>query len=159
MVNYERTEEQPEPYDPTAPMKKTPRSDELHTPSPETSGQGQQSTSQQAQQAAESAKAKGQEMMDRAQQQADIQRERTADRLSDVAGTMREKQQQLPGGPTTQRVAATAADKMDQASDYLQRHDMNDIASDLQRFARAHPTESLVAAAALGFLVGRALRS
>jgi hypothetical protein len=156
MVNHEHPEDRPEPYDPLAPMKKTPRSDQVNTPMRETSGQ--QSTQQQAQQAADAAKAKGQEMMDRAQQQADAQRERTADRLGDVADTMREKQQQLPGGETTQRVAATAADKMDQASMYLQQHDMTDIANDLQQFARAHPTESLVAAAALGFLVGRAMR-
>jgi hypothetical protein len=36
---------------------------------------------------------------------------------------------------------------------------MGDIANDLQQFARAHPTESLVAAAALGFMVGRMLRN
>ncbi|HEX3721344.1 MAG TPA: hypothetical protein VHV31_01050 [Nitrolancea sp.] len=118
----------------------------------------QQSGTQQAQQAADAAKAKGQEMMDRAQQQAEAQRRMTADRLGDVADTVRQKQDQLPGGETTQRMAATAADKMDQASDYLQRHDMGDIANDLQQFARAHPTESLVAAVALGFLFGRALR-
>lgn len=157
MVNHERADERPEPYDPLAPMKTPSRSDQLRTPAPETSSQ--QTTQQQAQQVADSAKAKGQEMMDRAQQQADAQRERTADRLSGVADTMREKQQDLPGGETTQRVAATAADKMDQASTYLQQHDMGDIVNDLQQFARAHPAESLVAAVALGFLAGRALRS
>jgi len=169
MADHERPVDQPEPYDPLAPMKETPRSDQLRTPTSDTGMPGRQSTSpestqsqsttQQAQQAAEAAKAKGQEMMNRAQQQADIQRERTASRLGDVADTMREKQQQLPGGQTTQRVAATAADKMDQASVYLRQHEVSDMVNDLQQFARAHPTESLVAAAALGFLVGRALRS
>ena len=169
MVDQERPTDQPEPYDPLAPMKKTPRSDQLRTPTSDTGMSGRQSTpsqstqsqsaTQQAQQVTDAAKAKGQEMMDRAQQQADVQREKTADRLGDVADTVREKKEQLPGGETTQRVAATAADRMDQASVYLRQHDMGDIANDLQQFARAHPTESLVAAAALGFMVGRMLRS
>lgn len=140
------------------PADRTSRFDQDVPPRTNPDAEQQQSGPQQAQQAADAAKAKGQEMMDRAQKQAEAQRRMTADRLGDVAETVRQKQDQLPGGETTQRMAATAADKMDQASDYLQHHDMGDIANDLQQFARAHPTESLVAAAALGFLFGRALR-
>jgi len=156
MTSFDRSKEQPMSYDPTAPMR-TPQSEQMSTPPRDT--RSQPSTQQQVQQTAEAAKAKGQEMMDRAQQQADVQRQMTADRLGGAADALRDKQQQLPGGETTQRVASTAADKMDQASTYLQQHDMNDIVADLQGFARAHPTETLVAAVALGFLVGRSLRS
>jgi hypothetical protein len=159
MVHHEESADRPESYDPLAPMKEDPRRDYPRTPTRDTGMSGQQSTTQQVQNAADAAKAKGQEMMDRTQQQADAQREQAADRLGDVADTVREKQDQLPGGQTTQRVATTVADKMDQASVYLRQNDVSDITNDLQAFARAHPAESLVAAAALGFVIGRALRS
>lgn len=161
MAQFEHPE-RAEDYDPTAPFDRETGNDQTRTSQPRREDdrvQGEQSTQQQAQQAVDTAKAKGQQMMDRAQQTADTQRQQTADRLGDAADTLRQNKEQLPGGEMTQRAATTAAEKMDQASGYLQQHDVGDMMSDLQQFARAHPTESLIGAVVVGFMVGRMLRS
>ena len=55
-------------------------------------------------------------------------------------------------------MAHTAADKLEATADYVREHDVKDMISDVERFVKDHPSQSLIAAAAVGFLVGRAFR-
>ena len=92
-------------------------------------------------------------------EKADAGRERAAEGMHTAAEQVREKAEQLPGGERTGQVAQMAADKMDTAAGYMREHDVNEMMTDFQRIVRDHPRESLIAAAAVGFLVGRAMRN
>ena len=56
-------------------------------------------------------------------------------------------------------MAHTAADKLETTADYVREHDVRDMMGDVEQFVKSHPGQSLIAAAAVGFLVGRAFRS
>lgn len=92
-------------------------------------------------------------------ERADAGRERAAEGMHTAAEQVREKAEQLPGGEHTGQIAHKAADTMESAAGYMREHDVNEMASDLQQIVRDHPREALIAAAAVGFLVGRAMRS
>jgi ElaB/YqjD/DUF883 family membrane-anchored ribosome-binding protein len=92
-------------------------------------------------------------------ERADAGRERAAEGMHTAAEQVREKAEQLPGGERTGQIAHKAADTMESAAGYMREHDVNEMASDLQQIVRDHPREALIAAAAVGFLVGRAMRS
>lgn len=49
------------------------------------------------------------------------------------------------------------ADRLDATASYIEDHDLRDVFTGLQRFARRHLTGSLVAAVAVGFLAGSAI--
>jgi ElaB/YqjD/DUF883 family membrane-anchored ribosome-binding protein len=108
--------------------------------------------------AAGTAKDKAADMAGSAAHTVDQQRDSVAGGLDSVAGTLRERADQIPGGDKTTHMAETAADKIQNASGYLRENDVNDMMDDVQTFVRQHPTESLVMAAAAGFLVGRMLK-
>ena len=92
-------------------------------------------------------------------EKADAGRERAAEGMHTAAEQVREKAEQLPGGERTGEIVQKAADKMDSAAGYMREHDVNEMMTDFQQIVRDHPRESLIAAAAVGFLVGRAMRS
>ena len=75
------------------------------------------------------------------------------DRVSDIATKVRDKASQ---------VADTVSEKVGQAREttasYLQEHDFNEIGKDVMNVCRRYPAQSLIAAAAVGFLIGRARR-
>ena len=50
------------------------------------------------------------------------------------------------------------ADKVDTASHYVRDKDAKDMFSDVEAMVRKHPTRSLLAVLAVGYLAGRALR-
>jgi len=50
------------------------------------------------------------------------------------------------------------ADRLDATASYIEDHDLGDAFTGLRKFARRHPTRSLMAAAAIGFLAGSAFR-
>lgn len=54
--------------------------------------------------------------------------------------------------------AAQAAQKLGGAAGYLRQKDINDIMRDAERLVKTFPTESLVAAAAVGIIAGAAFR-
>jgi ElaB/YqjD/DUF883 family membrane-anchored ribosome-binding protein len=109
--------------------------------------------------AAGTAKDKADKVVGQATQTVDQQRDSVAGGLDSVAGSLRERADQIPGGDKTTHMAENAADKIQSASGYLRENDVNDMMQDVQVFVRQHPTESLVMAAAAGFLVGRMLKS
>ncbi len=56
------------------------------------------------------------------------------------------------------RFALRAAEGMHAAAGYLQEHNTSEIANDVEEYVRAHPLQSVAAAIAAGFVVGRVLR-
>ena len=72
-----------------------------------------------------------------------------ADRVSDVASRAQEKASEF---------GKMAVDQVHAATDYFRDHDVNEIVSDAKSWVRAHPTQAIVAAAAIGFVVAAMLR-
>lgn len=133
-------------------------------------GDQQQATQQKTQDAVKSAKkqgeqvgdeaqTKGKQMTDRAATQAEQQKERTADRMENVADTMRDRGSDLPGGQTTQRATSMAADKMDQAANFLHDRNAGDMFEKVRNMTRSNPVPALIVAGALGLFLGRKLFS
>ena len=56
------------------------------------------------------------------------------------------------------RQARNTADAMENAAGYLRSRDVRTIGADLTETVRRNPTPSLIAAVAIGFLLGRTLR-
>jgi len=61
----------------------------------------------------------------------------------------------LGGNAKGARFMHTAADKLSDTADYLREHDINSMVTDLKRLVRNYPGPTLIAAAAVGFLLGR----
>lgn len=54
--------------------------------------------------------------------------------------------------------ATNAAHRLDATGSFIEDHGLRDVSAGLRRFARRYPTRSLLAATAIGFLAGSALR-
>lgn len=85
------------------------------------------------------------------------QRMRAAGTLENTASTLHERGDRLASS-TSNAVHATA-DKIQSASNYLREHDAQAMMEDFQGLVRRYPGQALAAAAVIGFLAGRALRS
>ena len=109
-------------------------------------------------QAANQAKERAGQVADNATQAVDQRREQASGKLDTAAVQLRESGEKLPGGERSTEMASMAADKVEATSSYIREHDVQDMMTDLETLVRNHPTQSLVAAAAAGFLVGRMLR-
>jgi hypothetical protein len=86
------------------------------------------------------------------------QRDNAADSLGRAAATLHEKADSVPGGPKVVNLTHSIADGMESTSSYLRRHDFSEMGKDLMDVCRRYPTQSLVAALAVGFLIGRSRR-
>jgi ElaB/YqjD/DUF883 family membrane-anchored ribosome-binding protein len=82
-----------------------------------------------------------------------------ADKLEAVASTLHESADFLPGGATVTQVPHRAAEKVEATAAYVREHDVHGMMADMRLCIREHPVQSLLAAAAAGFFLGRALRS
>jgi hypothetical protein len=85
----------------------------------------------------------------------DDRRDAVARGIDSAASTLREKAGSLPGGEKVARAAYTAADAMETAAGYVRDQDLKAILSDLQQTVKKHPGATLLAAAAVGFLIAR----
>jgi ElaB/YqjD/DUF883 family membrane-anchored ribosome-binding protein len=74
---------------------------------------------------------------------------RTADRLRDKAEHAQGRMAKLADG---------AASAVESTGDYVREFDGRQMLSDVRSMAKRHPGASLVAAAAVGFLVARAMK-
>jgi ElaB/YqjD/DUF883 family membrane-anchored ribosome-binding protein len=92
-----------------------------------------------------------------ASQTVDDGRKIAAERLGSAASAVRDRADQLPGGPKVQQFAHTAADGLNTTADYVRSHDAKHMLSDVKRVVKNNPGPSLVIAAAFGFMLGRAL--
>ena len=85
----------------------------------------------------------------------DEAREETGAALHTAASSVRTTGRQ--GSEAIANLATGTADRLDATASYIEDHDLNAVFTSLRRFGRRHPTGSLVAAAAIGFLAGSAL--
>jgi len=86
----------------------------------------------------------------------DAGRDETADRLRSAASSVRTTGRH--GSETIDRIAKGTADKLDSAAAYVDDCSVSGMFAGLRQFVRRHPAGSLVAAAAVGFVAGSALR-
>lgn len=105
------------------------------------------------------AKDKVQEAGRNVQSKIDETRTPAADKLQSAASALHEKAGSLPGGETVAGLAHGAADRMQATADYVRDHDVQRMTADVEAFVRRRPGQSLLAAAAVGFLIGRAFRN
>ena len=86
----------------------------------------------------------------------DKARDETGEALHTAASSVRTTGRQ--GCEAIDDLATGAADRLDATASYIEDHDLRNVFIGLRRFGRRHLTGSLVAAAAIGFLAGSALR-
>ena len=96
-------------------------------------------------------KSKVQDVGARAAQRADQARVGAAAGLESVASSLHEK------GERVASAAHSAADAVAYGAEYLRDNDVQTMMSDLMEVIRRNPGPSLLGAAALGFILGRAL--
>lgn len=109
--------------------------------------------------AASQAKDKVNELGRTAANKIDENRGSAASGLDTAASTLRDKASSLPGGESVTRFAQETADKLHSTADYVRQHDVNSMMGDLEHMVKRNPGPSLVAAAVVGFLIGRAFTS
>jgi ElaB/YqjD/DUF883 family membrane-anchored ribosome-binding protein len=89
----------------------------------------------------------------------DQNRDAAAGGLEKAAVTLHEKAESLPGGERVASLAHATAEKLSSTAGYVREHDVNRMMSDVETLVKNNPGPSLLAAAAIGFLVGRAFTS
>ncbi len=85
--------------------------------------------------------------------QIDSSREPIASTLDRTASTLRQT------GQSAARTAHATAEKLHSTADYVRKHDLQAIFSDVQDLARRYPAQCLLAAVGVGFLLGRIFRN
>jgi nitrogenase molybdenum-iron protein alpha/beta subunit len=109
-------------------------------------------------QTAAQTKDKAGQMSDSVSEKLHDQRENAAEGLDRVASALHDKAASVPGGPKLVKVTHSIADGMESTATYLREHDFSKLGEDLMNVCRKYPTQSFIAALALGFLVGRSAR-
>ena len=99
----------------------------------------------------------GRDVADRAREATDEGRTVVAERLESAASTIEDRAADLPGGNRVKEFAQAAADRLGTTADYMRSHDAKRMMSDVETVVRNNPGPALLIAAALGFLVGRAV--
>ena len=88
----------------------------------------------------------------------DSNRETAARGLDTAADVLHDKAGSLPGGETMANLAHSTADKLSSTAEYVRDHDVKKMMADLEQMVKNNPGPSLLAAAVIGFLAGRAFR-
>jgi len=96
------------------------------------------------------------EMGTQVKDKVDANRNVAAQGLEQAASTIRDKADSLPGGETVTDLAHTAADKLTATAGYVRDTDVNTMMADVETLVKKNPGPALMAAAVVGFLVGRA---
>lgn len=105
----------------------------------------------------EDAKEKAADLSRKAVNRVDAQREPAAGALDRTADTLHEQTDRWAN--TAAGAAHATADKIQNVADYVRSHDARAMVDDAGELVRRYPAQTLVAAATVGFLVGRAFRS
>ena len=87
----------------------------------------------------------------------DDRREAVASGIDSAASSLHAKAESLPGGEKIVSAAHSAAEAMEKTAGYLRDQDLNDMLSDVQQVVKKHPGATLLTAAAVGFLIARAI--
>ena len=90
------------------------------------------------------------------QHKIDEQRTTTADNLHSAASSIHESAE--TGSQKVRELAHGAADTLDATAGYIRDHDVQAMLGDVENVVRRFPGRSLLIAAGVGFLLGRAMR-
>ena len=102
----------------------------------------------------------GGQLADNARSMLHDQQRNAASGLGDFAGALRRAARQSGGGSNaTSRIAEGAADRLQRVSDSLRNKDLDSLLRDAESFARQQPAAFIGAAALVGFLAVRFLKS
>jgi len=82
-------------------------------------------------------------------------KESIASGIDSAADALRERVESLPGGAKVASAAEAASDAMENAAEYVRDQDLEGMIEDAQQLVKKHPGAVLLAAAALGFVIGR----
>jgi ElaB/YqjD/DUF883 family membrane-anchored ribosome-binding protein len=85
----------------------------------------------------------------------DENRDAAASGLDKAASALHDKAESLPGGGKVTSLARAAADRMTSTADYVREHDVDGMMKDVESLVKNNPGRSLLAAAVIGFLLGR----
>jgi ElaB/YqjD/DUF883 family membrane-anchored ribosome-binding protein len=105
---------------------------------------------------ASQAKEKAAELARTAAQKVDEGRVSAANAMESTASTLRTSGQ--TSGQKITSMANTAADTLQSTAEYMRQHDVRGMMGDLEQMVRRNPGPSLIAAAAVGFLLATAVR-
>lgn len=86
----------------------------------------------------------------------DENRDATAEGLEKAAAALHGKADGLPGGEKVSDLAHMTAEKLNSTAEYVREHDVKSMLGDVKSLVRRNPGPSLLAAVAVGFLIGRA---
>jgi hypothetical protein len=86
------------------------------------------------------------------------QRENAAGTLGRVASSMHENADSVPGGTKAVDLTHSIADGVESTASYLRTHDFRQMGKDVTNICRRYPTQSVIAALTIGFLLGRSAR-
>ncbi|MBV9769675.1 MAG: hypothetical protein JOZ32_08905 [Bryobacterales bacterium] len=89
----------------------------------------------------------------------DENRESAAGGLESAAQALHEKADSLPGGEKVASLARSTAEKLSSTAEYVRQHDVQGMMTDVEQLVKKNPGPSLLAAAVIGFLIGRAFSS
>ena len=86
----------------------------------------------------------------------DENRDAAASGLERAALVLHEKAGSLPGGEKVSSLAHGAAEKLNSTAGYVREHNVNRMMADVETMVKNNPGPSIIAAAVIGFLAGRA---
>jgi ElaB/YqjD/DUF883 family membrane-anchored ribosome-binding protein len=89
----------------------------------------------------------------------DENRGSAASGLEDAASALREKAGSLPGGEKIAAFANGAADSLSSTAEYVKKRNVQGMRADFGKFVKNNPGRSLLAAVALGFVIGHVCKS
>ncbi len=129
----------------------------------ESQGQGAGSAmdqaKQQAGQAVDTAKEKAGQVAEQASTAADTGLDKAAGGLDKAADLLRQRSEGMGGqGGGMQSALSMAAGRLDQAAQYLKDKDSQQLMTDLEGMVRQKPTQTLLIAAGVGFLLSKVVR-
>ncbi|SOD60940.1 hypothetical protein SAMN06297387_102354 [Streptomyces zhaozhouensis] len=104
---------------------------------------------------ADKAKAAAHTVRDRADEQAKAQSQRAADRVRQIADELSDLADKAPESSPTRSLVAKAAEGGHRAAGYLDKHGLNGLLEETQRFAKQRPAAFVGATALAGLAVGR----
>lgn len=113
---------------------------------------------EQASQAVDTAKQKAGQVAEQATTQVDAGMEKAAGGLDKAADMLRQKTESMPQGGGVQSIASTAATQLDKGAQYLKDKDTDQLVADLEAMVRQKPTQTLLVAAGIGFLLSKVVR-
>ena len=96
------------------------------------------------------------EMTRTAANKLDENRSAAAGGLDKAATALHENAESIPGGEKVAGLAHATADKLSATAGYVREHNVNTMMGDVEALVKKNPGPSLVVAAVMGFLVGRA---